>query len=536
MPDSLDPALVDAFQMAGQDIPWLVSHWAKQKPDHPFLIWEPKSGDERRWSYAEFDAATARIGAGLAAKGVVKGDKVLIHCDNCPEMVLAWYACARIGAVGVTTNTRSAGPEIEYYASHVGCVGAVTQPQYAALVAEYAKDLQWIVVTDDDSGEPPTAEHAAHGHAAFSSLEGDAADCPCREADPMAPVGIMYTSGTTSRPKAVVHTHANAIWASRQGSLNIDMDGDGVYLIYLPFFHVNAQSWSTWSTLGAGGTIVLQPKFSSSRFWEVVTKHDVTHISLIPFVFKALAGQEIPEHKLRIGVFGLIMPALESWLGLRVMSAWGMTETVTHATRNDWNQTYPEGSMGKPTPGYEFMIVDPESGRPCMNGETGELWVRGRRGIQLFLEYYDNDEANAKAFTEDGWFKTGDLVALGAEGNFFYKERDKDALKVGAENVSSREVEDCIRALPGIGDLAVVGQKHDMLDQVVVAFVIRGPDAPESEEEHAAMIIDHCAANLADFKVPRAVYFRESFPVATLDKVAKNKLREIADELADADT
>ena len=307
-------------------------------------------------------------------------------------------------------------------------------------------------------------------------------------------------------------------------------------VIYHVASYYNVQEGIEPPDAAANGTIVLQPKFSSSRFWEVVTKHDVTHISLIPFVFKALAGQEIPEHKLRIGVFGLIMPALESWLGLRVMSAWGMTETVTHATRNDWNQTYPEGSMGKPTPGYEFMIVDPESGRPCMNGETGELWVRGRRGIQLFLEYYDNDEANAKAFTEDGWFKTGDLVALGAEGNFFYKERDKDALKVGAENVSSREVEDCIRALPGIGDLAVVGQKHDILDQVGVAFVIRGPDAPESEEEHAAMIIDHCAANLADFKVPRAVYFRESFPVATLDKVAKNKLREIADELADADT
>ena len=109
MSDSIDPALVDAFQMAGQDVPWLVSHWARHKPDHPFLIWEPRDGEVRRWTYAEFETATRRIGAGLTAKGVQKGDKVLIHCDNCPEMVLAWYACAKIGAVGVTTNTRSAG-------------------------------------------------------------------------------------------------------------------------------------------------------------------------------------------------------------------------------------------------------------------------------------------------------------------------------------------------------------------------------------------------------------------------------------------
>ena len=139
-------------------------------------------------------------------------------------------------------------------------------------------------------------------------------------------------------------------------------------------------------------------------------------------LFKALAGKPIPEHKLKVGVFGLIMPHLESWLGLRVMAAWGMTETVIHATRNDYLQTYPDGSMGKPTPGYEFMIVNQDTGKPCAEGEIGELWVRGRRGIQLFLEYFDNAEAMKKSFTEDGWFKTGDRVVLGAEGNFFYKE------------------------------------------------------------------------------------------------------------------
>jgi crotonobetaine/carnitine-CoA ligase len=538
MPDqslvSLDSKTVDAFQFAGQDIPWLVSHWAKNKPDHPFLIWEPKDGQVREWTYATFESEITQIAAGLARRGVGKGDKVLIHCDNCPEMVLAWYACAKLGAVGVTTNTRSAGPEIEYFASHVGCIAAITQPQYAAVVTENATQVRFVVVTEDNSGVAATAEESAHGHDGFATLYGDAADCPQRDADPMAPIGIMFTSGTTSRPKAVVHTHANALWASRMGPLNIDMQEDGVYLIYLPFFHVNAQSWSTWSTLGAGGTIVLQPKFSSSRFWEVVTKHSVTHISLIPFVFKALAGQEIPENKLKVGIFGLIMPALESWLGLRVMSAWGMTETVIHATRNDYLQTYPDGSMGKPTPGYEFAIVDQDTGEPCLNGEIGELWVRGRRGVQLFLEYYDNEEAMKKAFTPDGWFKTGDLVTLGAEGNFFYKDRDKDALKVGGENVSAREVEDCCREVGGIADIAVVGQSHDMLDQVPVAFIIRGPDAPASEEQHAAALIENCKKKLADFKVPRAVYFRDEFPVATLDKVAKNQLRKIADELANA--
>ncbi|MCA9513135.1 MAG: AMP-binding protein [Myxococcales bacterium] len=530
---TLDERYVDDFQFAGQDIPWLVAHWAKHKPDHPFLVWEPKSGATRRWTYAEFDAEVARIAAGLAARGVAKGDKVLVHADNCPEMVLSWYACAKIGAVAVTTNTRSAGPEIEYFASHTGCVGAITQPRFARLVKEHAKALRWIVVTEDDAGEPPAAADASHGMDPFAALRGDPSTLAPRAPDPMAPAGIMFTSGTTSRPKAVVHTHANALWASRMGPLNIAARPDSVYLVYLPFFHVNAQSWSVYAMLGVGGTVVLQPKFSSSRFWEVVTRHDVTHISLIPFVFKAIAGQPIPENRLEVGVFGLVMPALEQWLGLRVMAAWGMTETVTHATRTDFVQTYPDGSMGKPTPGYEFAIVDPDTGRPCREGETGELWVRGRRGVQLFLEYYDNPEANAKAFTDDGWFRTGDLVALGVEGNFFYKDRDKDALKVGGENVSAREVEDCCREVGGIADIAVVGRKHEMLDQVPVAFVIRGLGAPESEEEHARAILAHCKARLADFKVPRAVYFRDEFPTATLEKVAKNRLRELADAMPD---
>jgi crotonobetaine/carnitine-CoA ligase len=122
------------FQFAGQDIPWLLRHWAEQKPDHPVLIWEPKDGVDRQWSYKRFDDETSQIAAGLKANGVGIGDKILIHADNCPEMVLAWYACAKVGAVGVTTNTRSVGAEIQYFASHTQCVGAITQPQYAALV------------------------------------------------------------------------------------------------------------------------------------------------------------------------------------------------------------------------------------------------------------------------------------------------------------------------------------------------------------------------------------------------------------------
>ena len=191
------------------------------------------------------------------------------------------------------------------------------------------------------------------------------------------------------------------------------------------------------------------------------------------------------------------MPELEGWLKLRVMAAWGMTETVIHATRNDWFQTHPSGSMGRPTPGYEFAIVDPDSGEMVADGEIGELWIRGSAACSSFSSTMTTKRRWRKSFTEDGWFKTGDRVVMGEAGNFFYKDRDKDALKVGGENVSAREVEDCCRQVGGIADIAVVGRSHDMLDQVPVAFVIRGLGAPESDAEHAEQILAHCKANLA---------------------------------------
>ncbi len=532
----MDEQRAAAFQFAGQDIPWLLRSWAETQPDKAFLIWEPRSGVSRQWTYAEFWLEVRQVAVGLAGRGVIRGDKVLIHADNCPEMVVAWYACATLGAVGVTTNTRSVRAELEFFIAKTGCVGAISQPQYAGLVAEAGPELGWMVVTEDNSGEPATADQTGHGFDGFDSLYGSEADLVEREPDPMAPVGILFTSGTTSQPKAVVHTHANALWAGRVGPTNISMEHDDIYLVFLPFFHVNAQSWSFWTTLGVGGTVVLQPKFSSSRLWEVVLKHRVTHLSLIPFVYNAVAGQPIPEHSVKVGVFGLIVPELEQWLGFRVVPAYGMTETVIHATNDNPGRMVPKGSMGKPTPGYELLLVDRDTGEVCLDGQPGELWVRGTRGIQLFYEYYDNPEAMAKSFTDDGWFKTGDIVRLAEGGNFVYCDRDGDVLKVGGENVSAREVEDVCRQVAGLADVAVVAQSHPMLNEVPVAFVVRGPAADADDRRLEKAIIEQCAANLADFKVPRAVYVVDEFPKATLDKVAKNQLRQMADERVESTT
>jgi carnitine-CoA ligase len=523
-------AALEEVQMHGQDIPWLLRHWATHKPDHEALVWDPPEGEVRRWTYAQLLAATDGVAAGLRDRGLGVGDKVLIHAENSPEMLVGWLACTTLGAIAVTTNTRSVVAEIAYFASHTGCSAAIADARYADAVAEAAPTLDWIAVIPDGGSRPADGPAPAGPtvRIPFAALTGDATSWAPRPIEPMLPFGIMFTSGTTSRPKAVVHTHANAIWASRIGPRNIDLGTDDRYLIYLPLFHVNAQSWSFFSVLGVGATAVLTPKWSSSRFWDVIAANEITHISLMPFCIGTIGGPDRPATTtLRIGVFGLIMPMLDSMLGLEVYAAYGMTETVIHATNGKPSEHLPDRSMGHVTPGYEFAVVDQETGALCAEGQTGELWLRGTRGIQLFLEYYDNDEANAKAF-EDGWFKTGDMVVLGSGGNLFYRERDKDLLKVGGENVSAREVEDVVTTVPGVTQVAVVGKHHDFLDQVVVAFVVTAPGTDAAALE--TQVIAACRAQLADFKVPRAVYAVEGFPLGTLDKILKNKLREMADE------
>jgi crotonobetaine/carnitine-CoA ligase len=514
------PSDIATYQFQGQDVAWLLDHWAEHKPDHPFLVWEPRDGTTQQWTYAEFATATKAVAAGLAANGICEGDTILIHADNCPEAVITWYAAARIGAVSATTNTRSVAAELTYFIEHSGAKAVITQPEYVDVIQSSGVSIEWIAVT----GEIGSA-HA--GVRAWADLHGDPNESPVVERDALRPVGILFTSGTTSKPKAVVHTHGNVCWAAKVNPVNISFGSDDVYLAYLPFFHVNTQGWAIWTVLGTGGTVVLQPKFSASRFWEVIQKHTVTHISLIPFVFKAIANDPIPEHSVKVGVFGLIMPMLDAWLGMRVIAAYGMTELVTHCVRSNPWEHYPDMAMGKVAPGYEMIIVDPDTGELVAPGGMGEIWIRGIRGISVFLEYLNNEEANEKMFTEDGWCRTGDIVRLEADGNIFYCDRDKDALKVGGENVSAREVEDVCRTVPGIEDIAVVAQQHEMLDMVPVAFVIPNGFAAPPEEMSAA-IIEACRTNLADFKVPRAVYFLEEFPTAELGKIAKKDLRELA--------
>ncbi len=525
----LQQEIDEAKQVAlhGRDIPWLLNQWATKTPDKDFLIWEPFSGETKRWTYAAFQADVKRVASALAQRSVKFGDKVLLHLDNCPEFAISWFACAQLGAVAVSTNTRSVMRDMTYFADHAEVVCAITQPCFAKLVFEAAPGIKFLCVTDNDTGEP--AEPPSDiPHIPFSEFLSESVPCPDRPADHLADLGIQFTSGTTSRPKAVLWTHANAIWGAQVNAAHMKLVPEDITLTFLPLFHTNAQSYSMLGSLWVGGTMVVQPKFSASRFWEVSLKHKCTWCSMIPFCFKALTQQEIPaKHHYKFWGPAIHAEAIDEAFGVTTIGWWGMTETITQGITGNLAHPGADLSIGRAADEYEISIRNPD-GTHIQPGERGRLYIRGVRGVTLFKEYYKNPDATENAFDAEGWFDTGDLIRLDEEGNLYFSDRDKDMLKVGAENVAASEIESVINTTGWVDECAVVGQKHYMLDEVPVVFVIPAANAPDELEQK---IISLCKESLADFKVVRSVHLVDELPRSTLEKVAKNELRARLQEI-----
>jgi len=395
-------------------------------------------------------------------------------------------------------------------------------------VAASGAALRLLVCTEIDLGAVPDPATLAGVEALpFAALLADGPTVEAVHSDALAPNSVQYTSGTTARPKGVVWTHANALWGAKTGASLLELGTDDVTLIFLPLFHTNALSYSMLSTLWSGGTIVVQPRFSASRYWDAVVRNGCTWTSSIPFMIWALIEQPPPgEHRLRYwGLGASEVGVVQATWGITTLGWFGMTETVTLTMISEIGKPNRRMAMGVPVAGYEVKVVD-DDGAPVAFGDSGWLKIRGIPGVSLFLEYLGNPEATAAAFDAEGWFDTGDLVTPFDDGHIRFDNRGKDMLRVGAENVSAAEVERVIGGVAGVKESAVVGRPDKMLDEVPVVFVIPfGPAAGLAER-----VIDACRAQLAEFKVPREVIVVDEFPRVTLEKVDKKLLRRLAEQ------
>jgi len=315
------------------------------------------------------------------------------------------------------------------------------------------------------------------------------------------------------------------LWGAEMSAAHEDLGPKDVHLVHLPLFHTNAQVYSVLAALWAGGTVVLQPKFSASRFWPVSLKHRCTWTSLVRFCVRALEEHPVPEHHYRYWGMPLCEPPSDAKFHVKSIGWWGMTETITHGIVGSTRLPNVPNSMGRAAPGYDVFVLDSE-GQPAKPGAVGDLFIRGVPGVSLFQEYIDDPEATRAAFRRDGLFITGDRVRVGIDGELYFADRSKDMLKVGGENVAASEVERVILAVPGVREVAVVGRPDAVLGETVVAFIIPTA-AAASDNTLKERAVEACGISLASFKRPAEIRIVEEFPRATLEKVLKVELRRM---------
>jgi crotonobetaine/carnitine-CoA ligase len=485
----------------------------QERPSHPFLIWTPFDGETKIWTYRQFAVDAARLAGGLAARGIGPSDRVLVHFENCPEVLLLRFALARLGAVCVATNAMAAGPEIAHYAEASRATAAITQASFAELVSAHARNMRWVVAAERESyGTDSLAALFAEPAPAYPALHSDTA-------------AIMFTTGTTGKPKGVVWTHSNVLWGCCYSAQVYGHRDEDVSLISLPLFHVVGLCWSFLPVLWAGGTAVLQPRFSASRFWPVSIAHRATLASHVLFTSMALQSQTVPErHFYRQWTVARGDRQSQSFNRIPAfVPSWGMTELVAPGICGDPNVTPAEGALGRPSLAHQVRIRDAE-GKSVRPGETGELTIRGIRGLSIFQEYDGDSAATAAAFDVDGFFRTGDRVTLLDEGWIKFSDRASDVIKVGGEGVSASEIEAIIRGVRGVRDVAVVGAQDDAYGQVPVAFVEAEAGSGRDLEGD---ILASCRVSLAKFKVPRRVVILSELPRVGNAKIARAKLRQM---------
>lgn len=515
-----NPPVVHPFM--GRDAAFLLDVRARQRGAHPMLIWAPYAGSGETWSYVKFAHDVARIAGGLHARGIRPGDRVLVHFENCPETMLARFACWWLGATAVLSNAHWMGPEIAPAVSSLGVRAAITQPKFAARIAEHCPSLEWIAVSATDAGETPAAGTIPAKAETFAALYGE--PLPRRAPDPLAPAVILFTTGSTSRPKAVLWTHANLLWGGKVGAAQQTLREDDIYQLNMPLFHVVGFTWSFMPAVYAGATIVLQPRFSASRFWPAALEHRATigsHAATEGF----LRELPVPAHHFRQWLFGRYDAERDKYFRLHGVAGWGMTEMVIPAIASDGSLDQRTHSVGRPYPGYNVRI-EHENGEQVGPGETGQLMIGAVRGLSIFQEYVDNPKAMAEAFDARGFFRTGDLVTLNEDGWITYRDRVKDMIKVGGESVSASEVEAVVMAVTGVRETAVVSRPDKIFGEVVVAFVVLADEARETETVSA--IEAHCQKSLAKFKNPRAIKVVPELPKIGNNKVHRPALRDMA--------
>ncbi len=503
----------------------LLEYRARTTPTRTFITFDNFEGKTTRLAYAEFDARVNRAANMLQALGIGHGDKINLHLPNCLEFLFLWFGAAKIGAVIMPTNVAASANELEYLVSHSESRLIFTVQAHLDVVEDVRRrcaGVEGVIVCD---GTVPKGAKQLDFHALVAEQESVA---PPANVGPLDEAAIMYTSGTTARPKGVLVTHANYIYAGEAVAKAIHLAPEDRHFVVMPLFHGNAQYYSTMSALVVGASMVLAARFSASRYFDKCIEHKCTVTSLFAAPIRMLLAQprkaEHRNNRLRVVIYAqnITEAQLDEWherFGAPLLQLWGMTETMGPPLMNPIEFERRNMSMGLPVMGYEVDLVD-EQGTPVPAGTVGQIVVHGEAGWTLMKGYFKNPEATADTL-RSGWLWSGDNARQDADGYFHFVDRAKDMIKRAGENVAASEVEAVILQHPKVFDCAVIGVPDAMRDEKIKAVVVPHPGAHVSAED----LIAWCRERLAKFRVPELVEFREELPRTSVGKIQKHLLR-----------
>jgi acyl-CoA synthetase (AMP-forming)/AMP-acid ligase II len=508
---------VSATGLVATDLNWfsVLTHHADRTPDKALCVF----GGETV-SYAQMAARATRLSAGLYRHGVRAGDVVALLSYNCAEFLEVIYAANRIGAVAMPINWRLAAAEIRYILEHSGAKVLCCDEGMMATGTEASDGLDAVVRIGLAAGAPAgwlplDAVRSAEAVPAVAAAGDDLHR-------------LMYTSGTTGRPKGVMITHANLAWKNLAHIVEFGFTSADLGLACGPLYHVGALDLTTTTLLAAGASTVIHRVFDAAAVVEEIERSRVTVVWLAPAMVNAiLALPDIGERDLssvRLVIGGgekMPLPLIER-LRANFPNAWfadayGLTETVSGDTFLDRDSILTKrGSVGQPCLYLDLDIWD-EGGNPVPPGTRGEIVLRGPK---VFAGYWRDRDATARAFA-GGWFHTGDVGLRDEDGYLFIVDRLKDMIISGGENIAGSEVERVLYEHEAVLEAAVVGRPDAKWGEVPVAFVVLRPGTGPT----AADLVEHCRGQLAKFKVPKDVVFLPALPRNPSGKILKRDLR-----------
>ena len=508
----------------------------------------------RRWTFAQLKDDVDRCAKGLMGLGVQSGDKVALWMPNRPEWIHVLFAVAKIGAILVPINTRFRTGDLEYVLRQSDSNTLITVDRsgpvgYLDMVRELCPEI--------DQGDPHNLRpekfpellrtvvlggeeySGAIGWAAMLSAGEAVSDAELqarqRAVDPDGPAIVLYTSGTTGFPKGVVQSH-HILRNVGDEANRMGMTSRDVILMYLPLFHAYGLYEGPLMSAMTGARIVLTTLFDPEEALQLIEQERATVMHGFDTHFHALTTHPscaaTDRSSLRSGILAVGMASSEAAarqaqrLLCPTITGWGMTEVGVCASMSFLDSPEDDRCTGSgyPLPGYEFKVIDPESGAELAPGASGELCVRT---YAMMLEYYKKPEETAKALDSDGWLHTGDVAAIREDGFVRFSGRYKEILKVGGENVDPVEVEALLLGHPAVSEAQVIGVPDSTLSEVACACVI----LKEGQNAAGQVLMDYCRGKLASFKLPRYVVFIPEYPMTPSGKVQKFKLREHAEEL-----